>query len=133
MLPGPDSQLPPSTPPQRRIPSAYDAISVSYSMPPDASTYASSASSPLPSSSGDLMDREHALDFAIHSWDLATGGLKTLTAKREFSLHSQHRVGEAVPDFAASLTRTYTIALIVMVCVLLMLIGGGIMLFMMLQ
>ncbi len=131
MLPGPDSQFPPSTPPQRRIPSAYDTISEPYSIPPDASAYVSSASSS--SSSGDLMDREHALDFATHSWDLATGGLKTLTAKRELSFYPERRVAESVPDFAAALTRTYTIALIVMVCVVLVLIGGGIMLFMMLQ
>jgi hypothetical protein len=128
MLPGPDSQFPPSTPPQRRIPSSYDTISEPYSMPSDSSAFVSSSSS-----SGDLMDREHALDFATHSWDLATGGLKTLTAKRELSIPPDRRVAESVPDFAAALTRTYTIALIVMVCVVLVLIGGGILLFMMLQ
>jgi hypothetical protein len=127
MLPGPESQFPPSTHPQRRIPSSHELQSESYSIPP-ISTYI-----PSTSSSGDLMDREHTLDFATHSWDLATGGLKTLTAKRELAFHSERRIAESIPDFTASLTRTYTVALIVMACVVILLIAGGILLFMMIQ
>ena len=75
---------------------------------------------------------EHALDFATHSWDLATGGLKTLTAKREFPLRSDRRPF-GVSSEEATTTRNYIFALIVMVCILLMLIGGGLVLFVILQ
>jgi hypothetical protein len=75
---------------------------------------------------------EHALDFATHSWDLATGGLKTLTAKRELPPRLDRRVANPVPDALAT-TRSYTFALIILTCVVLMLIGGGVVLFVMLQ
>jgi hypothetical protein len=75
---------------------------------------------------------EHAIDFATSSWDLATGGLKTLTAKRELSLRPDRRPAGVVPDILAT-SRSYMFALVILVCVLLMLIGGGIVLFVMLQ
>jgi hypothetical protein len=78
------------------------------------------------------MDHEHALDLATHSWDLATGGLKTLTAKRELPIRPERRVSDMVPDILAT-SRSYMFALVIMVCVLLMLIGGGIVLLVMLQ
>ena len=78
------------------------------------------------------MDHEHALDFATHSWDLATGGLKTLTAKRELPVRPERRISDVVPDIVAT-SRSYMFALVIMVCVLLMLVGGGIVLLVMLQ
>jgi hypothetical protein len=77
-------------------------------------------------------DHEHAIDFATSSWDLATGGLKTLTAKRELPLRSDRRSTGMVPDILAT-SRSYMFALVILLCVLLMLIGGGIVLFVMLQ
>ncbi|GLV59380.1 hypothetical protein KDH_62070 [Dictyobacter sp. S3.2.2.5] len=77
-------------------------------------------------------DHEHPLDFATHSWDLATGGLKTLTAKRELPIRPERRDTSVVPDILAT-SRSYMFALVIMGCVLLMLIGGGIVLFVMLQ
>jgi hypothetical protein len=77
-------------------------------------------------------DHEHAIDFATHSWDLATGGLKTLTAKRELPIRPDRRAAGVVPDmFAAS--RSYTFVLVILVCIVLMLLGGGMVLFVMLQ
>jgi hypothetical protein len=77
-------------------------------------------------------DHEHAIDFATHSWDLATGGLKTLTAKRELPIRPDRRVAGVVPDmFAAS--HGYMFVLVILVCVVLMLVGGGMVLFVMLQ
>lgn len=75
---------------------------------------------------------EHAIDFATHSFDLATGGLKTLTAKRELPTLSDRRNVETLPDEMAT-SRSYTYALIILTCVVLMLIGGGVVLFVMLQ
>ncbi|GCE27754.1 hypothetical protein KDA_32380 [Dictyobacter alpinus] len=77
-------------------------------------------------------DHEHALDFATHSWDLATGGLKTLTAKRELPRRPERRPASVVPDIVAT-SRSYMFALVIMGCILLMLFGGGIVLFVMLQ
>lgn len=75
---------------------------------------------------------EHALDFATHSWDLATGGLKTLTAKREFPRRPDRRQPEqsSMERAAAS---SYKLTLIILTCVVLMLIGGGMVLLVMLQ
>ncbi len=90
--------------------------------------------SPAPFEYGDSnkADHEHAIDFATHSWDLATGGLKTLTAKREVPKRPDRRASGVVPDILAT-SRSYMFALVIMVCVVLMLIGGGIVLFVMLQ
>ncbi len=73
---------------------------------------------------------EHAIDFATHSWDLATGGLKTLTAKREFPARPDRRAAGTLPS---EMTRSYLFALIILICLVLTLIGGGIVLFIMLQ
>ena len=82
--------------------------------------------------SSQMSEHEHALDFATHSWDLATGGLKVLTAKRELPMRPERRTIGVVPDILAT-SRSYTFALIIMVCVVLMLIGGGIVFVVMLQ
>jgi hypothetical protein len=74
--------------------------------------------------------REHALDFATHSFDLATGGLKTLTAKRVLPMRYDRRTPDVAADVATS--RSYLFALIILSCVVLMLISGGIVLTIML-
>ena len=130
MQPGSDAQS------SRFQPHQPQMISPSHSMPvkqPDAPYAAGRAASPpLASEPGTTMDHEHALDLATHSWDLATGGLKTLTAKRELPLRPERRTSGMVPDILAT-SRSYMFALVIMVCVLLMLIGGGIVLLVMLQ
>lgn len=75
---------------------------------------------------------EHAVDIATHSLDLATGGLKTMTAKRELPTRPERRAADVLPD-ALALSRSYTFALVILVCVVLMLIGGGVVLFVLLQ
>jgi hypothetical protein len=77
-------------------------------------------------------DHEHAIDFATHSWDLATGGLKTLTAKRELPSRPDRRASSVVPDMLAT-SRSYMFFLVILASIVLMLIGGGIVLFVMLQ
>ena len=77
-------------------------------------------------------DHEHAIDFATHSWDLATGGLKTLTAKRELPIRPDRRPVGVVPDMLAA-SRSYMFVLVILACIVLMLIGGGLVLLVMLQ
>lgn len=76
-----------------------------------------------------------AADFAGNSWDLATGGLKTLTAKRELPPQFARRVSavsaEGTPDGAVR--RGYLFALVILACVIVMLVSGGIVLIVMLQ
>ncbi|MBV9231065.1 MAG: hypothetical protein JOZ18_17275 [Chloroflexi bacterium] len=79
-----------------------------------------------------MTQHEHAIDFATHSWDLATGGLKTLTAKRELPTRPDRRAPEMPPESLAT-SRGYTFALIFLLCAVLILIGGAIALFAMLQ
>jgi hypothetical protein len=76
--------------------------------------------------------QERALDFASHSWDLATGGLKTLTAKRELPALPERRSLDNLQE-SAGVARNYLFVLITVVCVLTMLASGGIVLFLMLQ
>jgi hypothetical protein len=87
---------------------------------------------PLRPSPGDTNKsaHEHAIDFATHSWDLATGGLKTLTAKRELPARPDRRTVGAPTD---ELSRSYLFALVILACLILMLVGGGVVLFVMLQ
>jgi hypothetical protein len=80
----------------------------------------------------DQVVHEHAIDFATHSWDLATGGLKTLTAKRELPARPERRLKNAMQD-VPSASHSYMSASIILGCVLLMLIGVGVVLFVMLQ
>src|SRR5689334_21679216 len=69
-----------------------------------------------------------ATDFS-HSWDLATGGFKTLTAKRELPPPQQRR-GQAAPLPEPAPTRSYMFLLVILACVVVMLISGGVVLFM---
>jgi hypothetical protein len=92
-------------------------------------------SSPIaPLSEGFSDERQHAnaVNFASHSWDLATGGLKTMTAKREMpSLHGQRPTGQL--SEVEHIPRNYTFLLVIMACLLIMLVSGGVVLFVMLQ
>lgn len=82
---------------------------------------------------------DRAIDFASHSWNLATGGLKTLTAKRELpSLLERHAIEQQLSNSrhaldSASVPRSYLFLLIILVCLVIMLISGSIVLFVMLQ
>lgn len=122
--------------PSKFQPQQQKNISPNHSMPvklPIATSAVGRAvPSPLVSEPDNPMDHEHALDFATHSWDLATGGLKTLTAKRELPIRPERRISGVVPDILAT-SRSYMFALVIIVCVLLMLVGGGIVLLVMLQ
>ena len=80
----------------------------------------------------DEIAQERVLDFASHSWDLATGGLKTLTAKRELPTLLERRPTEKLQE-TSSVPRSYMFVLVILVCLVLMLISGGIVLFVMLQ
>jgi hypothetical protein len=82
--------------------------------------------------SAEQTDHEHAIDFATHSWDLATGGLKTLTAKRELPIRPDRRVTGVVPDRLTA-SRSSLFVLVLLACVALMLMGGGLVLFVMLH
>ncbi|HYK85053.1 MAG TPA: hypothetical protein VEV19_06770 [Ktedonobacteraceae bacterium] len=76
--------------------------------------------------------QDRAIDFASHSWDLATGGLKTLTAKRELPSLVERRPTEQWAE-PASVPRSYAFLLIILVCLLVMLVSGGVVIFVMLQ
>jgi hypothetical protein len=76
--------------------------------------------------------RERATEFATHSWDLATGGLKILTAKRELPPRQERRTIKQLSDAPAT-PRSYMFPLVVLACIMIMLISGGIVLFMMIQ
>ncbi|GCF07066.1 hypothetical protein KDI_06300 [Dictyobacter arantiisoli] len=77
-------------------------------------------------------DDEQAFDFATHSWNPATGGLKTLTAKRELPMRPERRNAGVVANRSAT-ARSHLFPLVLLGCVMLMLTGGGIVLFVMLQ
>jgi len=73
--------------------------------------------------------RDRATHIAPRSRDQATGGLKILTAKRELPL--ERRATGQLADTPAT-PRSYTFLLVILACILVMLISGGIVLFMML-
>ncbi len=90
---------------------------------------------PMPAESvtapSEMHARRRATEFAGHSWDLATGDLKTLTAKRELPPRPGRHVGE--PTASAATQRSYMFALVILACVVVMLISGGFVLFVLLQ
>jgi hypothetical protein len=95
-----------------------------------------SSTSPRPLASetetSSTIARDRATDFATHSWDLASGGLKTLTAKRELPPRLERRATNQLSDAPAS-PRSYMFPLVILACIVIMLISGGIVLLMMLQ
>jgi len=75
---------------------------------------------------------EQSTNVGTPSWDPATGGLKTLTAKRELPTRLERRAADQLPDKAAT-PRSYVFSLVILACIVVMLISGGVVLFMMLQ
>ena len=76
--------------------------------------------------------QDRANDFTAHSWDLATGGLKALTAKRELPPRLDRRPSGNLQEITSA-PRSYTFALVLLACIVVMLISGGVVLFMMIQ
>lgn len=128
-LPTPDAQSPKSLPLYPRPASATHSNPHGFSLP---------STPPLPSTStpypeADLISGERSsasTDFS-QFWDLATGGLKTLTAKRELPPR-QTRVQAALPSAPPS-APSYMFLLVILACIVVMLISGGVVLFMTLQ
>jgi len=131
-LPTPDAQSP------RFLSDHPHPTFVAHSMPaPFSSAYASSSMQPPSSSvsktglSGKIV-RDRAGDFASLPEDLATGGLKALTAKREVPPRLDRRPSGNLPETATT-SRTYAFALVILACIIVMLISGGVVLFMIIQ
>ena len=134
-LPRPDAQSQGSLPQQPHSTPPIHSIPRTHSMP-DTPPYTTFPSGPLtPTPTAELSNKiahERAVDFADRSWDLATGGLKTLTAKRELPPRLERRISEKLPDSVAA-PRSYLFILIIVACILVMLISSGIVLIMILQ
>ncbi len=133
----PQGTIPPSSLPSTPLSNAPDAsasVANPASNPGTPPLMSLPMRPPTPAPNSAQLEHEHALDFATHSWDLKTGGLKTLTAKRELPTRLDRRSAEVVQGFHESpSTRSYMFAMIVLVCVIFMLIGGGVILFVILQ
>ena len=135
-LPTPDAQSP------RFLSQQTDSTHSIYSIPttrlnpesPVPSSLPSTSLRPLASKSesSSTNARKRATEFATHSWDLATGGLKTLTAKRELPPRLERRTTKQLSDAPAT-PRSYMFPLVILACIVIMLISGGVVLFMMLQ
>ena len=135
-LPMPDAQSP------RFLSQQTDSTHSIYSIPttrlnpesPVPSSLPSTSLRPLASESesSSTIARKRATEFATHSWDLATGGLKTLTAKRELPPRLERRTSKQLSDAPAT-PRSYMFPLVILACIVIMLISGGVVLFMMLQ
>jgi hypothetical protein len=131
-MPIPDAQSPRFLSQQTPSPHSIHSIPTNHSIP---ATLAPSPSLNPPASGTEAsatIAREHATSFATHSWDLASGGLKTLTAKRELPPWLERRTTKQLSDTPAT-PRSYVFPLVILACIVLMLSSGGIVLFMMLQ
>ncbi len=141
-FPAPDAQSPGflsqqtgSTTPSHQADSIHSIPTMrSIPVPPTSSPLSSTSLKP-PGSETRLsapIARERATNFATHSWDLATGGLKTLTAKRELPPRLERRAAGQLPAEPVA-PRSFTFLLVILACLLVMLVSGGIVLFMVLQ
>jgi hypothetical protein len=108
--------------------------SLARSMPVPTSYAFSSMQPPSISNTGlsGKIVRDSADDFASHPQDLATGGLKALTAKREVPSRLDRRPSGNLPEIATA-PRSYTFALVILACIIVMLISGGVVLFLIVQ
>ena len=135
-LPTPDAQSPRFLSQQTHPNHSIHSIPTNHSIPatPVPSSLTSTSLKPLASETetSSTIARERATDFATHSWDLATGGLKTLTAKRELPPRLGRRATNQLSD-APITPRSYMFPLVILACIVIMLISGGIVFFMMLQ
>src|SRR5258707_13977649 len=98
-LPTPDGQSPRFLSHQSHSNAPIHAMSIT---PP----YAFPPASPTPRTAeterSGMIARERAINFTTHSWKLATGGLKALTAKRELPNRMERRPTNQFPDKAAT-------------------------------
>lgn len=79
------------------------------------------------------MAHDRAFDITAHSWDVATGDLKTpIKLKRRFSLRFDGRPSEKLLETLPN-PHSFMFALVLWVCVVAMLISGGVVLFVMVQ
>jgi hypothetical protein len=135
-LPTPDEQSPRFLSQQIHSTDSIHSIPTNHSIPaaPVPSSHTTTSVKPLTSKTetSSTIAGERATDFATHSWDLATGGLKTLTAKRELPPRLERRATKQLTD-APVTPRSYMFPLVILACIVIMLISGGIVLFMMLQ
>ena len=135
-LPTPDAQSPRFLSQQTHSTHSIHSIPTNHSIPatPVSSSLTSTSLNPLTSETetSSTIARKRATDFATHSWDLATGGLKTLTAKRELPPRLERRATKQLSD-APITPRSYMFPLVILACIVIMLISGGIVLFMMVQ
>ena len=103
---------------------------------PSHTAFPSGPLTPIPSTPEAELSRriahERAIDFAARSWDLATDGLKTFTAKRELPPRLERRLSEQLPYSVTPPRRSMFIP-VILICILVMLISGGIVLFLVLQ
>lgn len=131
-LPTPDAQSPKPLSSQSRQAFAAHSISAGFPLP---ATPPLASPSPLSETDSSTMvagaQVSTAADFS-HSWDLATGGFKTLTAKRELPPPQQRR-GQATPLPEPTPPRSYMFLLVILACIIVMLLSGGVVLFMTLQ
>ena len=125
-LPTPDAQSPKSLSSFPHLDSANHSIPSDLSLPATPPLSASPESLSKTDSVRSHARASAAADFS-HSWDLATGGLKTLTAKRE--LPTRQRRAQTGSSSAPTPARSYTFVLVILICVIVMLISGGIVLF----
>jgi len=132
-LPTPDARMPRSVPRRPHMVSPHHSIPHAPLLSPYNTPPLTSARGNSPySHAAHKADHEQALDFATHSWDLATGGLKTLTAKRALPLRFERRPAPQAPE-AQSTSTSFLFVLVMLICALLMLLGGGMVLLVLLQ
>ncbi len=135
-LPTPDAQSPRFLSQQTHSTHSIHSIPTNHSIPATLAPSSLSSTSLNPPASeteaSTTIAHERATNFATYSWDLATGGLKTLTAKRELPPRLERRSSNQLSDTPA-IPRSYVFPLVLLACIVIMLISGGIVLFMMLQ
>jgi hypothetical protein len=78
-------------------------------------------------------DGNSADDFTASSWDLATGSLRALTAKREIPYLIERRASGKLPKTVVPPPRSYLFTVVIVTCLLVMLISGGVILFLLMQ
>jgi len=106
-----------------------------HSIPAGFSSPAAPVMPPTPASALPLAETDSsssvAPDFS-HSWDLATGGFKTLTAKRTLPPPQQRR-GPITPTPETAPSHASMFLLVLLACIVVMLVSAGVVLFMTLQ
>ena len=130
-LPTPDAESPRFLSQQTH---SIHSIPTNHSIPatPVPSSFTSVKPLPTGTENSSIIAGERATDFATHSWDLAPGSFKTLTAQRELPPRLERRATNQLTD-APVTSRIYLFPLVILACNMIMLVSGGIVLFMMVQ